>query len=126
MADEAPTTTTMLTWYCGRCDKPYRAEPASKPTCRCPEPVTALRPQRCVITQYPQPQCPAVRPVGPLDEARARFARKGKRVTFTGTVVEATVANGEHLTLFVEDARGRRHAIDPLNGFTVTEAEEQQ
>lgn len=128
MTDEAPTTTTLLTWYCGRCDKPYRTEPASKPQCRCPEPVTALRPHRCVVTQYPQPKRPAVRRVGPLDEARARFARRGKRVTvtFTGTVVDATVANREHLTLFVEDASGHRHAIDPLNGFTVTEANEEQ
>lgn len=122
------TTSTVLTWRCGRCDKPYRTEPVSKAQCRCPEPVTALRPQRCVITQYPQPQRPAVRPAGPLDEAKARFARRGKRVTvtFTGTVVEATVANGEHLTLIIEDETGRRHAIDPLGPFTVTEAEEQQ
>lgn len=122
-----PTTTVVLTWNCGRCAKAYRTEPASKPRCRCAEPVLAIRPQRCAVTQYTAPPRPAVRPVGPLDEARARFARRGKRVTvtFTGTVVGANVANGEHLTLFVEDATGRRHAIDPLGPFTVTEAEEQ-
>jgi hypothetical protein len=121
------TTTVVLTWNCGNCRKACRTEPASKPRCRCPEPVAAIRPQRCTITQYAAPPRPAVRPAGSLDEARARFARRGKRVTvtFTGTVVDATIANGEHLTLFVEDADGRRHAINPLNGFTVTEAEEQ-
>jgi pyruvate/2-oxoglutarate/acetoin dehydrogenase E1 component len=121
------TTTVRLTWHCGRCEKPYRTEPAAKPLCRCPEPVTALRPQRCVETVLPQPVRRAVRAAGPIDEARARFARRGKRVTvtFTGTVVDATIANGEHLTLFVEDADGRRHAINPLDGFTVIEAEEQ-
>lgn len=126
--NNAETTTVVLTWRCGRCEKPYRTEPASKPQCRCPEPVAAIRPHRCAISHQPAPHRPAVRPVGPLDEARARFARRGRRVTvtFTGTVVDATVANGEHLTLFVEDENGRRHAIDPLGPFTVTEAEEQR
>jgi hypothetical protein len=123
MTDEW-STTTALTWRCGRCDKPYRTEPASKPLCSCVEPITALRPRRTTILSRLRTQRP-LRPAGPLDEARARFARRGQRVTvtFTGTVVEAMVANGEQLTLFVEDATGRRHAIDPLGPFTVTEAE---
>lgn len=118
------TTTVTLEWSCGRCRKPYRTVPESKKQCRCAEPVTALRPHRTIVTVMPSTRRP-LRAAGPLDEARARFARRGKRVTvtFTGTVVEATVANGEHLTLFVEDGTGRRHAIDPLGPFTVTEAE---
>jgi hypothetical protein len=119
------TTTVTLEWRCGRCGKPYRTAPESKPQFRCPEPVTVLRPHRTAITVMPSTRR-AVRPAGPLDEAWARFGRRGKRVTvtFTGTVVDATVANGEHLTLFVEDETGRRHAINPLGPFTVTEAEE--
>lgn len=121
------TTTIVLTWNCGRCAKAYRTEPASTPRCRCAQPVLAIRPQRCAITKHTAPPQPAVRAAGPLDEAKARFARRGKRVTvtFTGTVVEAWVANREHLTLMIEDETGQRHAIDPLGPFTVTEAEEQ-
>lgn len=120
-------TTVVLTWRCGRCEQPYRTEPASKPLCRCPEPVAAIRPHRCTVTQYTAPPRPAVRAVGPLDEARARFMRRGKRVTvtFTGTVVDGFVANGKKIVLFVEDETGHRHAIDPLGPFTVIEAEEE-
>lgn len=119
------TTTATLEWNCGRCRKAYRTVPESKKQCRCAEPVTALRPHRTTITVMASTRR-QLRPAGPLDEARARFARRGKRVTvtFTGTVVDATIANGEHLTLFVEDETGRRHAIDPLGPFTVTEVEE--
>lgn len=118
------TTTVTLEWNCGRCRKPYRTVPEAKRQCRCKEPVTALRPHRTAVTVLPSTRR-VLRPAGPLDEARARFGRRGTRVTvtFTGTVVGATVANGERLTLFVEDETGRRHAIEPLGPFTVTEAE---
>lgn len=117
------TTTITVEWNCGRCGKPYRAVPEAERQCRCPEPVIALRPRRTVVTVMQSTRRP-LRAAGPLDEARARFGRRGTRVTvtFTGTVVGATVANGEQLTLFVEDETGRRHAIDPLGPFTVTEA----
>ena len=119
----AETTTVTLEWNCGRCRKPYRTAPESKKQCSCPEPVAALHPHRTAVTVMPSTRR-ILRTAGPLDEARARFARPGKRVTvtFTGTVVDATVANGEQLTLFVEDETGRRHAIDPLGPFTVIEA----
>jgi hypothetical protein len=125
MVNATETTAVTLEWSCGRCRKPYRTVPESKKQCRCPEPVAALRPHRTVVTVLPSTRRP-LRPAGPLDEARARFGRRGTRVTvtFTGTVVGGSIANGEHLTLIVEDAEGHRHAIDPLGPFTVTEAEE--
>jgi hypothetical protein len=119
------TATVTLEWNCGRCRKPYRTAPESKKQCRCQDPVTALRPHRTVVTVLPSTRR-TVRAAGPLDEARARFGRRGTRVTvtFTGTVVDGSIANGEHLTLYVEDETGRRHAIDPLGPFTVTEADD--
>jgi hypothetical protein len=47
-------------------------------------------------------------------------------VTFTGTVVGSSIVNGKHLTFFIDSADGRRHAVDPNEGFIISPNEEQQ
>lgn len=118
MAGEA----TYRVWSCGRCRKPYKSIPAQENGCTCPVPVPTLRPTYVtVMAATPRRKLHAA---GPRDKLRARFARRGKRVTvtITGKVSDAWTADGD-LWLIVETDDGRRISVRPSTGDQLAEPE---
>ena len=114
---------TYRVWSCGRCRNAYKTIPASQETgCRCPEPIPTLSPTYVtVMASAPRRK---LHPAGPQDEIRARFARRGKRVsvTVTGTVTDAWLANGD-LWMIVDTDDRRRITVRPSAGDALTEAD---
>lgn len=123
MSTPAATSSTTKVWYCGRCRRAYKTEPASESACRCPVPVATMRPTYVTETAVADHPRRKLHSAGEPDQVRAQFARRGKRVavTITGTVDQAWTANGEDLTLIVETDDGRRFAVRPEAGDVLAE-----
>ena len=116
---------TLLVWYCRRCDKSCKVQPPDpeQVACRCDNPVPGLRPTRVTILHTPKR-----RPMHALSDEEGRLralARKGTkvRVTFEGEIADAwTWSSGvsRGLQFIVETADGRRHPVDPsLDGLHI-------
>ncbi|PAZ15617.1 hypothetical protein CLM62_12530 [Streptomyces sp. SA15] len=109
---------TLLVWYCRRCDKSCKVQPPDpeQVACRCDNPVPGLRPTRVTVLHAPKP-----RPLHALSDEEARLralARKGTkvRVTFEGEIADALQwsSAGRHgIDFVVKSPDGRRH---PVNG----------
>lgn len=109
--------TTLLVWYCRRCDKSCKVQPpAEPPACRCANPVTGLHPTKVTVLDTPKP-----RPVHALSDEEARLralARKGTRVrvTFEGEIADAwqwSSADQRGIDFIVKSPDGSTH---PVNG----------
>lgn len=112
--------TTLLVWYCRRCDKSCKVQPPDPEqiACRCTNPVPGLRPTQVTVTHAPKP-----RPLHALSDEEARLralGRKGTRVrvtvTFEGEIADAWQWSGagrRGLDFIVATADGTRHPVDP-------------
>lgn len=108
---------TLLVWYCRRCDKSCKVQPPdpAQVACRCDNPVPGLRPTRVTVIHAPKP-----RPLHALTDEEARLralARKGTRVrvTFEGEIADAWQwSNGisRGLDFIVKSPDGRRHTVN--------------
>lgn len=109
--------TTLLVWYCRRCDKSCKVQPPDpeQVACKCDNPVPSLRPTRVTVMHALKP-----RPMHALSEEEGRLralARKGTkvRVTFEGEIADAwTWTNGisRGLDFVVKSPDGRRHTVN--------------
>ncbi|OUD03355.1 hypothetical protein [Streptomyces swartbergensis] len=109
--------TTLLVWYCRRCDKSCKVQPPDPEQigCRCENPVPGLRPTQVTIMHAPKP-----RPMHALSDEEARLlalARKGTkvRVTFEGEIADAWQwSNGisRGLGFVVKSPDGRTHTVN--------------
>lgn len=115
MTDQFPET-TQLFWYCQRCRKSCKVQPATEdPGCRCKTPVPSLRPTQVTVIHAPKQ-----RPMHALSDEEGRLlalARKGTkvRVTFEAEIAEAvrwTCADRSGLDFIVTSADGRRHTVN--------------
>lgn len=109
--------TTLLVWYCRRCDKSCKVQPPdpAQVACRCDSPVPGLRPTHVTVMHAPKP-----RSMHALSDEEARLralARKGTRVrvTFEGEIADAWqwsngIARG--LDFIVTSPDGRRHTVN--------------
>jgi hypothetical protein len=109
--------TTLLVWYCRRCDKSCKVQPPDPEqiACRCEQPVPGLRPTRVTVLHAPKP-----RPMDALTDEEARLralARKGTwvRVTFEGEIADAwqwTNGISRGLDFIVKSPDGSRHTVN--------------
>ncbi|MEV7975361.1 hypothetical protein [Streptomyces sp. NPDC086519] len=108
---------TLLVWYCRRCDKSCKVQPPDPEqiACTCTSPVPGLHPTRVTVLHTPKR-----RPMHALTDEEARLralARKGTRVrvTFEGEIADAMQwSNGisRGLDFIVKSPDGRRHAVN--------------
>jgi hypothetical protein len=113
----APPETTLLVWYCRRCDKSCKVQPPDpeQVACKCDNPVPGLRPTRVTVMHAPK-----TRPMHALSDEEARLrtlARKGTRVrvTFEGEITDAwqwTSAGRRGIDFIVTSPDGRRHTVN--------------
>lgn len=107
---------TLLVWYCRRCDKACKVQPPDpeQVACRCQNPVPGLRPTRVTVIHAPKP-----RPMHALTDEEGHLralARKGTkvRVTFEGEITDAwqwTSAGRRGIGFVVKSPDGRRHIL---------------
>ncbi|MER8004817.1 hypothetical protein [Streptomyces sp. NPDC094149] len=108
---------TLLVWYCRRCDKSCKVQPPDpeQVACKCDNPVPGLRPTRVTVMHTPKP-----RPLHALSDEEARLralAHKGTkvRVTFEAEMTEAwrwSSAGRNGIDFIVTDPDGRRHTVN--------------
>jgi hypothetical protein len=108
---------TLLVWYCRRCDKSCKVQPPdpAQVACKCGNPVPGLRPTQVTIMHAPKP-----RPMHALTDEEARLralGRKGTkvRITFEGEIADAWHwSNGIScgLDFIVTSPDGHRHTIN--------------
>lgn len=116
MTTQLPET-TLLVWYCRRCDKSCKVQPPDpeQVACKCASPVPGLRPTKVTIMHAPKR-----RPMHALSDEEARLralARKGTRVrvTFEGEIADAwqwSSAGNRGLGFVVKSPDGRTHTVD--------------
>ncbi|MEU1088894.1 hypothetical protein ABZ401_19020 [Streptomyces sp. NPDC005892] len=109
---------TILVWYCRRCRKAHKVQPATSmaTACTCKTPVPGLRPTEVTVADQPRP-----RPLHALSDEEGRIralARKGTRVrvTFEAEVVDAmqwTAGDRHGLSYTLTTSDGSRYTIDP-------------
>lgn len=126
---EQLTETTMLVWYCQRCRKSYKAQPAiDGPTCQCKTPVPSLHPTEVTVVEAPKR-----RPMHALTDEEGRLralARKGTKVrvtvTYEGEITDAwqwtSVDGARNVEFVVDTPDGKRHAVDPQRAGVRIEA----
>lgn len=108
---------TLLVWYCRRCDKSCKVQPPdpAQVACKCDNPVPGLRPTRVTVMHAPKP-----RPMHALSDEEARLhalARKGTkvRVTFEAEIADAfrwSSAGRSGIDFVVQSPDGRRHTVN--------------
>ncbi|MEZ7005709.1 hypothetical protein [Streptomyces sp. AD55] len=108
---------TLLVWYCRRCDKSCKVQPPDpeQVACRCESPVPGLRPTKVTVMHPPKQ-----RPMHVLTDEDARLralARKGAkvRVTFEGEITDAwqwSSAGNRGLGFIVKSPDGRTHTVN--------------
>ena len=110
--------TTLLVWYCRRCDKSCKVQPPDpeQVACKCDNPAPGLRPTKVTVMHAPKP-----RPMHALSDEEGRLralAGKGTkvRVTFEGEIADAwqwTSGISRGLDFIVKSPDGRRHPVNP-------------
>lgn len=109
--------TTLLVWYCRRCDKSCKVQPPDpeQVACRCDSPVPGLRPTQVTVMHATKQ-----RPMHALSDEEAHLralARKGTkvRVTFEGEITDAwqwSGADRRGLGFIVKSPDGRTHTVN--------------
>lgn len=116
MTERMPES-TLLVWYCRRCDKSCKVQPPDPEqiACTCDNPVPGLRPTRVTVLHPPKSQ-----PMHVLTDEEARIralARTGTkvRVTFEAEIVDAlswTSAGRRGIDFVVKSPDGRHHTVN--------------